>query len=44
LAQGGGDWSALQPGHFTPRKSPLPMEQKAGWTPQLIWELGGEIW
>jgi len=34
----GGEWSASQPGCFTPGKEPLvPTGQGAGWVPELVW-------
>jgi hypothetical protein len=28
---------APRPGHFTPRKDPVPIVQKARWAPELVW-------
>ena len=28
-----GGWSRPCPGHFTPRKDPVPIVQEAGWAP-----------
>jgi hypothetical protein len=35
-ALGGDGWSAPRPGHFTPRKDPVPIVQEAGWAPEPI--------
>jgi hypothetical protein len=37
LALGGGGWSAPCPGHFTPRKDPVPSVQEAGWASGPVW-------
>jgi hypothetical protein len=36
-ALGGGGWSALRPGRFTPEKDPVPIVQKAGWAVGPVW-------
>jgi hypothetical protein len=33
----GGEGSASRPGHFTPRKDPVPIVQEAGWAPKPVW-------
>jgi len=33
----GGGWSTSRPGHFTPRKYPVPNVQEASWTPGQTW-------
>ena len=33
-ALGGGGWSTPSPGHFTPRKDPVPIVQEAWWAPR----------
>ena len=37
LALDGGGWSVPHPGRFTPRKDLVPIVQKAGWAPGLVW-------
>ena len=32
-----GGWSAPRPGHFTPRKDPVPIAQEVGWAPGTVW-------
>jgi hypothetical protein len=40
MALDGGEWSASQPGHFTPSKEPLvATEQEAEWAPEPVWTL-----
>jgi hypothetical protein len=33
----GGRWLTPHPGHFTPRKDPVPIVQEAGWAPGPVW-------
>jgi hypothetical protein len=34
---GGGGWLTPRPGHFTPKKDPVPIVQEAAWAPGPVW-------
>jgi len=37
MALDGGQWSASDPGHFTPGRTWETTEQEDGWTPEPVW-------